>query len=167
METDILGKKKKGGRKGQPVQRTAPEIDAARKALMKLKYAMGVRKYLRNPKIAEIFEKQKIRMGDMLGKIDRELANHPREDRSTPSRFQAWQTRDLQKWWDEYMNEKFNTASGRLDNDMTKYLPMFDTEWLQRVSHAYPELTAFQRDIRDIMAAWKSEKATTWNAPWK
>lgn len=133
---------------------------------MRLKYAKGVRRYLRNPKIAEILEKRKRRMGDILGEIDRELANYPRKYPSTPSRFRAWQTRGLQKWWDEYMNQKFNTASDRLDNDMTKYLPIFDTDWLQWVSHAYPGLTAFQRDIRDIVTARKSEKATPRGALW-
>ena len=75
IEDKILGKGK--GRKPNQT-RTAPDVDKAREALMSLKYLMGARKYMRNPKIADIFKKQKNRIGEMLDKLDKELAKHPR-----------------------------------------------------------------------------------------
>lgn len=166
MKGYILGAQIGRKPKGQPPKRTAPEIDDAKKALLKLKYAMGVRKYMRNTAIAGYFAEQKKRMGTMLGKVDTELVKHPRVDANAPNRFKAWQKQGLEQWWGEYMTEVFNTAQSRLDNDMNTYLPLFKQEWLSQTTGQSKEVLDLQRDIRDVTAAWEAEKKIAWTAPW-
>jgi hypothetical protein len=163
IEDKILGNRK--GRKPKQT-RTAPDVDKAREALMSLKYLMGARKYMRNPKIAIIFKKQKNRIGEMLDRLDKELAKHPRHDVSKPQRFTAWKPQKLKAFWDEYMNEKFMTAHLRTHNEMDTYLAMFHREWVSWGASMQPEVEKLQKDIKVIQNAWESEKRNKWTVPW-
>jgi hypothetical protein len=143
----------------------AAEIDKAKEALLDLKYLIGARKYMRNPAIAAIFKEQKVRMGNILGKLDTELPKHAREH-NTFGTLDTWKPQQLKKFWDQYMDERFNIAVLRTNHDMDTYLALLRKEWAVPANHPDQSQRAFFGLIKKIELEWKREKAIKWTAPW-
>lgn len=114
--------------------KTAEGLAEAKKALIKLKNLMGARQYMRHPTIANIFKKQKERIGDMLDKIDNVLPNHPRNDIKDSKTFAPWEPQNLKTLWNEYMDYRFGIAKKRVEIDMDGYLKSLKTHWSMRKS---------------------------------
>jgi hypothetical protein len=104
----------------------SPDINRARVALIRLKWLMGARKYMKVSAIKTIFKKQKERIGTILDELDTELTKQP----AAPG-FTAWKKQGLKAYWDAYMNEKFRTAKSRGEGDMDTYLTMMNLKWVK------------------------------------
>jgi hypothetical protein len=141
------------------------EIDTAKEALLDLKYLIGARKYMRNPAIAAIFRDQKVRIGDILDKLDTELPKHARQHK-TLGTLEAWKPQQLKKFWDQYMDERFNVAVLRTNHDMDTYLALLRKEWAVPANNPDQSQRAFFGLIKKIELEWKKEKAIKWTAPW-
>ncbi|KAF2445866.1 hypothetical protein P171DRAFT_484522 [Karstenula rhodostoma CBS 690.94] len=102
-------------------------IDYAREALIKLKLLLGARLYMKSPKIEAIFKKQKEHIGDVLHALDTEMENYPRVRNVVTQN--AWERQGLKAYWNEYMNEKVDTARRRADHGMDRYLDMLERHW--------------------------------------
>ena len=161
----IIEIKGKSTRKDPNKIKTAAKIDTAKEALLDLKYLMGARKYMRNPAIAAIFKEQKLRMGNILGKLDTELPKHAREYK-TFGTVDAWKPQQLKRFWDQYMDERFNIAVLRTNHDMDTFLALLREVWAVPANHPDPSQRAFFGLIKKVELEWKREKAIAWTAPW-
>jgi hypothetical protein len=138
------------------------DIDRARAALVRLKWLMGVRMYMRHKNIKAIFKTQKERIGTVLDALDTSLESNPQPGLA------AWKKQGLKAYWNSYMDEKFKTANTRCENDMTTYLTLMNTKWGKKKVGATvtPALKTFQEEVSLIKAAWAKEKTKPWTAPW-
>ncbi|KAF2706352.1 hypothetical protein K504DRAFT_536572 [Pleomassaria siparia CBS 279.74] len=146
MTDKIKGKQRVRQKKPAPKY-----INEAKEALAILRSLLGARIYMRNPKIAALFKKQKERIGDVLDKLDQEMAKHP-------GKLSAWQPQDLKALWDEYMDERFDYANRRTNGDMDKYLKMLTQEW--------GTVKELQQEVAKAQKAWDNEKRMKWVKPW-
>jgi hypothetical protein len=108
----------------------------ARAALIRLKWLMGARSYMRHPDIEKIFKTQKERIGTVLEALDTSLESNPLPGLA------VWKKQGLKAYWDSYTDEKFETATKRCENDMS---------WGKRKvggAAVDPDLKTFQDDIR-------------------
>ena len=151
--------------KGKKAKFTAADIDNAKSALNDLKYLMGARKYMRSPGIARIFKEQKVRMGDIIGKIDVELAKNPK-NWGTFGKQPAWKPQQLEKFWDEYMDERFFIANQRTNHDMDTYLTLLDRIWTVPTTAADQNRKDFYALIKKVKQEWANEKRAAWKKPW-
>jgi hypothetical protein len=146
---------------------TAANINSVNAALNKLRYLIGARIYMRNPAIAEIFKKQKERMGDIIGKIDMELPYHPRVKKGV-GKLPAWKSHNLKNLWNQYMDERFRVANQRINHDMDTYLKLLFSEW--QVAPIGPsdgkEKRELYASIQKVESEWKKEKRIAWVKPW-
>ncbi|KAL1591766.1 hypothetical protein SLS60_011765 [Paraconiothyrium brasiliense] len=109
----------------------AANVDDAREAYLKLKWIYGARQYLKSPDIKAIFKKQKERIGGVLDALDTEMENQLK----TNSKWEvqdAWKKQGLKDLWNEYMDERFERAKTRSENDMNKYIRLLENVWLPR-----------------------------------
>jgi hypothetical protein len=108
----ITGHAAKGGVPMQPAN-----INDAKIALLKLKWLMGARMYLRKAAVEAIFKKQVNRIGAVLAALDTEIENQVKKPKVGPA-WAAWKKQGLKELWGEYMMEKFETAKSRCTHDM-------------------------------------------------
>ena len=127
----------------------------ARVLALKLKYVMGARKYHKDPLIARILGDQKRRIGTILGQIDTELPNH------NP----AWKTQDLEKRWNEYMDQHLIDAKARTDYTLNHYLPLLQNKWVKGKPGGASNNELLRR-IKALQTEWKKEKRSKWERPW-
>lgn len=155
----------RGSRTNQELD--AEEIDAAKDALLDLKYLMGARIYMRDPKIAAIFTKQKDRLGDMLGSLDDALAKPENAyySKTKGVTFRQWKPQNLKALWNDFMDESFQEATKRTNKDMNQYLQMFEEEWLHYSPPKGSQTDKFITLIKNVRQAWRTEKARRWSAP--
>ncbi|KAJ4298083.1 hypothetical protein N0V90_005982 [Kalmusia sp. IMI 367209] len=163
---DDLEDRIKGPMKGRGPnrQRQAKQLDQAKTALLDLKYLMGARSYMRQPVIADIFSKQKNRIGEILDKLDKELPKHRKIARSVE--FELWKPQQLKSFWDEYMDERFNLANLRVNHDMDTYLAMLKKEWAVPAGSRDQNLKGFYNLITKVEKQWHQEKRRAWKKPW-
>lgn len=127
----------------------------ARILTLKLKWAMGARKYQKDPLIARILGDQKKRIGTILGQIDTELPNH------NPN----WKPQDLEKRWNEYMDQHFLDAKARTDYTLNRYLPLLQNTWVKGKPGGASN-NVLLRGIKALQTEWKKEKRSKWDQPW-
>lgn len=90
-----------------------------------LKIALGAKKYLADPTIRGIFNKQRDQIGDMLGAIDAALPGTPRTvGGKSPRTFDKWQPQNLQTEWKTYVDKKWADAVDKYNNFMKKWPDM-------------------------------------------
>ena len=179
-----VSKNKRDGKEIEPSQQR-------REALQRVRSAVGVFKYMQEPRIKEIFKKEKIRMGAVIDGIDRTLPQYPRTvGRGTAARtFTPWQTQGLGTRWDTYMDEVFETAKKkgtkfvkdnleRLNNEFTSKEakeratatpdPDLDEEEKKEEEKKTAEWAKLREDmagdIEKLEAAWKA--VPDWTKPW-
>lgn len=134
-------------------------IDTAKSALLELKHLTGARKYMNSKEIQGILKKQKVRMGQMIERLDAEMANHPRAN------FNAWQSQQLGSLWNKYMDQKFAEANARTDRDMDSFLAMLVQSWTP-VKNQDRNHKDFFANIEKVRKEWTLEKRRLWVAPW-
>jgi hypothetical protein len=148
---DIQGKGRKGKKK--------IDINTAKMALLDLKNLMGARKYMNSLEIQGVLKKQKVRLGDIISKLDAEMANHPRAS------FDAWKPQQLGSLWNIYMDEKFAEAKRRTNQDMDTYLDLLVKTWTP-AKNKDKDHKDFLANIEKIKKEWTLEKRRPWMAPW-
>ena len=114
---------------GKANKRDAAALDQAKVALLRLKFLMGARMYMRSPQVHAIFKIQKERIGEVLGKLDTGLPKNPRVSDLETKKYAPWEKQGLKALWDEYMNDRFKKATTRLNNDMETYLELLEKHW--------------------------------------
>jgi hypothetical protein len=127
----------------------------ARVLALKLKWVMGARKYQKDPLIARLLGDQKKRIGTILGQIDTELPNH------NPT----WKPQDLEKRWNEYMDQHFLDAKARTDYTLNHYLPLLQNKWVKGKPGGASN-NELLRGIKALQTEWKKEKRSKWDRPW-
>jgi hypothetical protein len=163
--TDLIQGVKKPKAAGK-IKTRAANIDDARKALLKLKWLMGAREYLKVPNVAAILKNQKNRIGDILDELDTEMEKHQLDKGRSGGILDAWKKQDLKAKWDNYMNYKFNLAKSRCTHDMDKFLPMLERQWAPKSQQLNNDQVVLFAQIKKFKAAWAAEKANRWDAPW-
>jgi hypothetical protein len=96
------------------MKKLSDDVTTAQVAVLKLKWLIGARRYIKDPKVKEILKKQKERIGERLGQLDTKLQTHPKPGRD------AWQHKDLENLWDKYMDKNFDTAVSRTAFEMDR-----------------------------------------------
>lgn len=127
----------------------------ARVLALKLKYVMGARKYQKDPVIARHLGEQKKRIGTILGQIDTGL----------PKQNPAWQKQDLEKLWNQYMDQHFLDAKSRTDYTMNTWLPKLQNKWVKGKPGGASN-DQLLRGIKAVQTEWRKEGASKWDKPW-
>lgn len=157
------GKTTEGILDSDETEKMIKNVKKAQAAILKLKWVLGARMYMMNPKIEEFFRKQKERIGDILEKIDTEMGNHPKSG-------QPWTKKDLKKAWGIYMDEKFDIAKSRVQYTMDTHIKQLEKLYLSRGLPKPPPGT-LKHDImtmtQEISKSWKTEQQKPWTKPWK
>jgi hypothetical protein len=104
----------------------------ARIVVQRLRQVIGALKYMQEKDVAAIFAKEKNRIGEMIGYIDKELGKTPRL--YTPRgkeevSYAPWKEQGLGKKWDKYMDDVFEKAKKKATDFMKLHLDDLDKEW--------------------------------------
>ncbi|EUC44118.1 hypothetical protein COCMIDRAFT_99091 [Bipolaris oryzae ATCC 44560] len=89
--------------------------EQTRIAVRKMRQVTGTFMYMRDKDIAEIFAKEKNRIGKMIGHIDRELPKTPKVMKSGQS-CTSWQTQDLEKKGVDFMDFNLKALNQEWDS---------------------------------------------------
>jgi len=145
---------------------------------------LGARKYMREKDISAIFKKQVVRMGEMLGKIDKELPKHPRvlaAGQRKGTQFEAWKEQQLEAKWITYMDGKFADAKAKTDDFLNKWTAELKKQWnspamkakykakkgdSQARKQEIAQARKLQRNVLQQAQLWQREKARPWKKPW-
>ena len=110
------------------------------------------------PHVNHVLGKQKSRIGNILGAIDKELPNHT-----------DWKQLGLKNLWNEYMDMKFTTAVARTRYSMDTHLKQAEQRWIRDARNQHPDQQTLQhRELRDMIRAiskrWKKDR-NAWTRP--
>lgn len=127
----------------------------ARVAVKRLREITGTFMYMQDKTVAEIFAKEKNRMGKMIGHIDKTLPQTPKvADGQT---FTAWQTQDLETKWGTYMDGIFEHAKKRGADFMELNLKNPKKDWdSSKKKLAFRPLAGDNQAIQDRKKALKT-----------
>ncbi|USP75705.1 hypothetical protein yc1106_02979 [Curvularia clavata] len=103
------------------------EFDQARVAVRRMRFVVGIFIYMQDPTVADIFAKEKKRKGKIIGHIGKELPNTPKK--VGKDSYTAWQPQDLEKRWDEYMDDVFDKAKSTAVESMNLNIKLIKDEW--------------------------------------
>lgn len=142
------------------MKKLSDDVNTAQVAVLKLKWLMGARRYMKDPKVKEILKKQKERIGERLGQLDKELQNHPKPG------FDAWQHKDLENLWDKYMDRNFDTAVSRTTFDMDKGIKYLQAKHVTTKNKKAQKNDDLVGTIKTIASEWRKEKNSKWINPW-
>jgi hypothetical protein len=131
-------------------------------AIMKLKWLIGARRYMKNPFIANTMEEQVGRIGTILGALDEEMPNHPRTVSKRPQT--PWKRQGLKKLWEDYMDERFTQAKARTTFSMDQIVKALEAKYVNGKKQT-PQTEDLIRKIKTISTEWKKEKRSQWNSP--
>lgn len=104
----------------------------SRLAVQYLRAVIGVFKYMQEDEVAEIFAKEKNRMGDIIGYLDKEVAKIPRQvvnQYGIKVTYKPWVEDGLKIKWHKYMDEVFERAKDKGETFMNTWLDALDLEW--------------------------------------
>jgi hypothetical protein len=88
------------------------DVDAANKAITRIRSVIGAFHYLKEKEIADILKKEKVRVGLVLDGIDKELPKNPRKDGNNAA-YKPWKTLGLGAKWNTYMDGVYKTAKDK------------------------------------------------------
>jgi hypothetical protein len=144
------------------MRKLSNDVAEAPAALLKLKWLIGARRYMKDPKVKEILKKQKERIGERLGQLNTELQKHPKPGHD------AWQHKDLENLWNTYMDKSFDTAVSRTTFEMDKWIKYLQAKYVttKNKNKKAQKNDDLVRQIKTITSEWRKEKNSKWINPW-
>lgn len=154
----------------------------ARVAVQRLRQMTGTLKYMQDKDIADIFAREKNRIGVIIGHIDEQLTKTPRKSSPGVGKSFTWVKQDLQKEWNKYMDFTFEHARKRATDFMATWLKALKEEWesskktevakdfkgnAQAKQNKKKELEQTQKDILALVKKTEDEwdKVKDWKKP--
>lgn len=93
-----------------------------------MRLLVGSIEYHRDPTIASYLRRQKERIGTMFRKLDTQyLPANPRVFNGVT--YTAWQSQDLERRWNEFMNNKFYLALTKNTKVFNTWLSVMQANW--------------------------------------
>jgi hypothetical protein len=160
--------------------------EQARVVVLRLREMIGTFTYMQDKDIADIFAKEKKRIGAAIGYIDKELHKTPKQVKRNGKtvEYAPWQEQGLEIKWNKYMNEVFEKAKKKGTDYMTLHLGNLDDYWdsqekrdeykLEPTDDKDPkkmnkkkELEKIHKDMLDLLKKTREEwdKVKNWNKP--
>lgn len=142
------------------------------KVLERMRLLLGARTYLADPKVKDIFKKQKERMGAMFDQLDNDMVTHtrtttvtdPTTGAKTTEKFRPWVKQNLLTEWNKFMDQKWTDATTK----HTKVMDYFIGELDDKNCQNQPKMSTADRDFCTHLKTLQTnyQSAAVFTVPW-